>query len=104
MKPRQHAHAAAGEEVRRAHGKGRGQFEHGVRAAQKRHARARPLGEHGRLPALGEAAAQTDDQPLAVREMPRFPQMMQMPVVEGIVFGDDAGDGHRPHLHPYCNR
>ena len=33
MKPRQHAHAAAGEEIRRAHGEGRGQLEHGVRAA-----------------------------------------------------------------------
>ena len=104
MKPRQHAHAAAGEEVRRAHGKGRRQFKHGVRTAQKRHARARPFGEHGRFSALGEAAAQTDDQPLAACEAPRFPQMMQMPVVKGIVFGDDAGDGHFSHLHPYCNR
>ena len=95
---RQHAYAAAGEKIRRAYRKQRRQFKHRVRAAQKRHTRARPLGKHRRLAALGEVSRQADNHAVATCRAPRRLQVIEMAVVKGIVFGDHAGNGHGTHL------
>ena len=95
----QHAHAAARECVRRAHDKQRGQFKYRVRAAAQRRLYARRFIYARGFAPLGKAAAHADDHIIAARDFPRFVDVIRMPRMKRIVFGDDSGDFHVHHSH-----
>ena len=88
--PVQQGHSPGGELFGAGEGVQRRQLQHQVRAAQKGHPCPDMLVQHGRRPALDEIPAHDHDGIVCLREMPGLLQLVQMSVVERVIFGYDS--------------
>ena len=90
------AHSAGGEPFGRSHRVGQGQFEHKVRAAGDRRIGADRFGRARRTPALNKVAAEYGYNMRRAGRAGRF-DLIGVPIVEGIVFSDNARSHHFFH-------
>ena len=75
-------------------GEAAGQFQHEIRAAQKRHARAKPLVMAGERAALRERTAHQAEHEVRTALFPGESQMACVTVMEGVIFTADGADAH----------
>ena len=91
----QKRYGAGGEELRASGGITDRKFEYGVRAAFQRHFRTEPFGHDGGNAPLYIIAAHYDDDGVGAGDPFCFLYMIEMSVVERIVFGDQASNFHK---------
>ena len=90
----QEPHRAFGEPLRRGVGEHRGELDHEVRPGFQRPLGPGELVRAGGLPPLDEVARHDHDAVGSAGLPLRLFEMIDMPVVQGIVFRDDAYDTH----------
>jgi hypothetical protein len=88
-------HRPFGEARRAVAGPGKGELHHHVDAGSESHPSALPLVDQRRLAALQEVPAHHCHRHFGAGRQPALPQMMQVAVVEGVVFGDQADGAHK---------
>ena len=94
----QQGNGAQGIMLRVPHGPDGRQAEHRVRAGFQRAAGPVRRGQERELTPLLDAGRQRDEGQVRGNLPDRFREMVQVPVVKGIVFGDDTEDLHGGHL------
>ena len=86
---------ASREPLRRGQAGRERRFQHKVGPAAHRGFGARVFLHHRKVAALHEIAAhRADDCAIPAQNAPRLGNMVRVARVEGVVFGDDAADGH----------
>ena len=89
----QRLHRTLGEALRRGQRRRKRQFNHEVSAAAHGHFGTRVLIQHGKIAALDEIAAHHGNDSLCASPAHLF-QMIQVTIVQGIVFADNTTDFH----------
>ena len=90
---RQKCHAAHGEVLRRSQSIGHRQFQHQIDTALNGKTGTGELVQQGSITTLDEIAAHDGNDPLCTAAANLF-QMIQVSVVQGIVFTDNSTDFH----------
>ena len=75
-------------------GEREGEFKDQIDTGSQGHLGTHPLVDHGRFTALQEVAAHDGNRCLGTGDPQAFPQVMQVPIMERIVFGNQPDSPH----------